>query len=130
VLKAGVFSARTMRKLAAGFVELNWLFIMLNSILLSAALLLGGPSVSARELMVEPQVMAVPVSATSLQMSDATLTYLIERRAAVHWNLSIATAWAKYNGGQLKIVEIQADVHYMLIYGDGILDTIIDPSDM
>lgn len=104
---------------------------MLNSILISAALLLGGSSVSTVNTIVEPQVMTAPFSSDFQLMSDATLTFLIEQRAAPHWNMSVSEAWYKYNVTKtLKIVEISADSHYLIKYNDGILDTIIDPSGM
>lgn len=115
-----------MQKLAAGFVELNWLLIMLNSILLSAAMLLGGTSVSAREMMVEPQAMVAPVMTTSMLMSDATLTLLIETYATAKWNVTVETAWSLYRAQLLKITEIVPDVHYLLEYDGGILDVLLD----
>jgi hypothetical protein len=117
-----------MRKLAAGFVELNWLLIMLNSILLSAALLLGGPSVSTLEMTVEAKVILAPVEEVDLLMTENTLKYLIEHVAVSQWNLSATAAWAKYYSGAIKITEITPEVHYSMVYGDGIVDVIVDPS--
>lgn len=99
---------------------------MLNSILLSAALLLGGPSVSAREMMVEAQATVAPVEETASYISDATITILIQSYAAPHWNLTIAEAWRLYNAKMMKITEITPNYHYVIEYDGGILDVLMD----
>ena len=104
---------------------------MLNSILISAALLLGGSSVSTVNTNVEPQVMMAPFMNDFQLISDATITLLIEQYAAPHWNLSVSEAWYKYNVTKtLTISEIQPNVHYLLKFNDGVLDAIVDPSGM
>ena len=104
---------------------------MLNSILISAALLLGGSSVSTVNTNVEPQVMTAPFLADFQLISDATVTLLIEQYAAPHWNMSVTEAWYNYNVTKtLKIVEIVANVHYQIKFNDGVLDAIVDPSGM
>ncbi len=104
---------------------------MLNSILISAALLLGGSSVSTVNTIVEPQVVMAPFSSDFQLMSDATLTLLIEQHAAPYWNLTVSDAWYKYNVAKtLKIVELTPDAHYLIKFNDGVLDAIVDPSGM
>lgn len=115
-----------MRKLAAGFVESNWLLIMLNSIVLAAALLLGGSSMSTPKMMVEPQAITAPFILDSKMMTSATETLLIEQYAAPHWDLSVETAWYYYRVlGLITIVEITPEEHYTIKYNGGILDIVL-----
>lgn len=104
---------------------------MLNSILLSAALLLGGPSVSTVQKNVEPQTVVAPFMVASLEMTTAIEAHLIEQHAAPHWDLSIETAWYYYRELHLiTISEIEVDKRYVISYDGGILDVLIDPTDL
>ena len=121
--------AKAILKLAAGFVELIWLFFMLNSILLGAALLLAGQSVSTTKVSVEPQVMMAPVATLEMSMSQATEIILIEEYAAPHWNLSISTTWDYYYDGLIKIQEVEPEHFYRITYDGGLMEVILVGSD-
>jgi hypothetical protein len=126
LLKAGVFSAKWIQKLAAGFVELNWYKIMLNSILLSAALLLSGQSMSSSKMIVEPQVIEAPIMFNAAMMTSATETLLIEGYAAPHWGMSANEAWYQYRVLKaIKITEIVPEQQYIITMGAGILQVLI-----
>jgi hypothetical protein len=115
-----------MRKLAAGFVESNWLLIMLNSIVLAAALLLGGSSMSTPKMMVEPQAITAPFILESKMMTSATETVLIEQYAAPYWDLSIETAWHYYRDLHLiTITEVTPEEVYTVKYDGGILNIVL-----
>jgi hypothetical protein len=120
-----------MQKLASGFVELNWLKIMLNSILISAAMLLSGPSMSASKMTVEPQGILAPIMVDARMIADATLQLLIQGHAAPHWNLSFAEAWYQYSSTKaMKITEIAVGIHYVISFDGGILDVLLDDDGM
>lgn len=99
---------------------------MLNSILFVAAMLLGGPSMPATQVTVEPQVVSAPVASFQAKMSAQVEKFLIEQRAAPHWHLSIQEAWTLYYDGLLDIEEIEVNYFYRLHYDGGILDVFLE----
>ena len=103
---------------------------MMNSILFAAALLLSGHSMPKTQTTVEPQVVSAPVALQAFKMSAAVEKALIEKYTAPHWNLSIAQAWDYYTDGLIVITEIEVDRQYRIAYNGGILDVLVDPSDI
>lgn len=102
---------------------------MVKSIVLAAALLLCGQSMSASFSMVEQKVNAAPVEMLQSKAITAAIEkLLIEQHAAPYWNLTIAQAWELYHAREIIIIEIEPNYSYRLVYGDGILDVLIDPS--
>ncbi len=100
---------------------------MLNSIVLAAALLLGGSSVPAPKMFVEPQAIVAPYLDQSMEMTSSIETMLIEQYAAPHWNISIDLAWYYYRDlHTLKIIEVVRDHVFVLKLNDGILEVLID----
>ena len=99
---------------------------MLNSILLSAALLLSGHSLSSSKMNVEPQTIVAPIMFDAALMTSATETLLIEEYAAPYWDLSIENAWYQYRTLKtIKITEIVPEGEYLITMGDGILQVFI-----
>ena len=103
---------------------------MLNSFLVAAAMLLVGPSMSNTQMVVEPQAIVAPSFTNFSKLNADTESTLIEKYAAPHWNLSIAEAWNYYRAGLMTITEISPEHHYLITFNDGILEVLLDDSNI
>jgi hypothetical protein len=94
---------------------------------MAATLLLNGTFMSFTQNTVESANYAsAAVWQSSQRMTRETEAILIENYAAPYWNMSATEAWYQYEvTHQLKITELQAEVHYLIEY-DGILDVTVD----
>ena len=71
---------------------------------------------------VEPIVIEAPAE-LAIMMSSESERKLIEDYAAPNWNLSKTEAWNLYNDGEITIIEVVEDAHYLVNY-DGILEVV------
>jgi hypothetical protein len=89
-------------------------------------MLLSGLSMPANVATVEPQVIAAPVAAQEQMLTTEIEIFLIEQKAAPHWNLSASLAWELYADAEIVIEEIVLNRVYKIHYDGSTLETTYD----
>lgn len=91
-----------------------------------AALLLSTPTATPPTAPTPAPTAPIPAA---MAQGGGELDVVIEMFAAPYFGLSVDEAWYAYDSGALKVERLE-ESHYLAAYGDGILEIVLDDSNL